>query len=73
MLEQPGGSAEAVAMALLVAAGPRRPLLRWWLCWRHLKAGESAASLMASGMGPGPELGRRLRQLRNERLDRERL
>ena len=47
--------------------------LRWLLRWRFLKAEQSAAELMAAGMGQGPELGRRLRALRAERLGRERL
>jgi poly(A) polymerase len=72
LLEAPGLSVEAVALALASGFGPRRPLLRWWLRWRQLGAGCSAAELMAAGMAPGPALGQRLRQLRAERLDRER-
>ncbi|MBM5798509.1 MAG: CCA tRNA nucleotidyltransferase, partial [Cyanobacteria bacterium K_Offshore_0m_m2_072] len=46
-LEAPGLSPDAVALELAFARGggpavlalpPRRPLLRWWLRWRHLKA-----------------------------------
>jgi len=48
-------------------------LLRWWLRWRQLKAPLSAADLIAAGARPGPELGERLRALRAERLDQERL
>ena len=73
-LEEPGLSSEAVALALACAAPlPRRPLLRWWLRWRHLKAPRSAAELIATeGLRPGPGLGQRLRELRAERLARER-
>ena len=72
-LEGPGSSADAVALALASGLGPRRPLLRWWLRWRHLGSGRSAAALMAEeGLVAGPALGERLRQLRAERLARER-
>ncbi len=72
-LEAPGLSAEAVALALAAGIGPRRPLLRWWLRWRHLQAPLSAAALMeAEGLRPGPAVGERLRQLRAERLQAER-
>jgi len=74
LLEAPGGSPEAVALALAAGVGPRRPLLRWWLRWRHLRAGATAAEIMASeNLQPGPDLGERLRTLRRERLARERL
>jgi poly(A) polymerase len=72
-LEAPGSSPEAVALTLAAGGGPRRPLLRWWARWRHLRSGTSAESLIAAGQPPGPGLGQRLRQLRAERLDRERL
>jgi len=72
LLESRGVTAEAVAL-VVAAGGPwRRPLLRWWLRWRHLRAPCSAASLMEAGLPPGPQLGQRLRQLRAERLDGER-
>jgi poly(A) polymerase len=73
LLEASGCSPEAVALALACGDGPRRPLLRWWLRWRHLKAELTAADLLAGGMRPGPELGQRLRQLRAVRLRLERL
>lgn len=69
-LEAPGLSPDAVALA--VAAGSaffRRPLLRWLLRWRHVKAPVSAAELIASGVRPGPELGQRLQRQRAELLD----
>lgn len=74
LLEAPGLTPDAVALAVVTGARPRGPLLRWWLRWRHLKAPLTAAALMAQeGLKPGPEVGLRLRQLRAERLDRERL
>ena len=69
-LEAPGLSPEAVALALAAGIGPRRPLLRWWLRWRHIQAPFTAAELMQrEGLKPGPALGERLRQLRAERID----
>jgi poly(A) polymerase len=66
--------ADAVALALAAGIGPRRPLLRWWLRWRHLQAPFTAGELMErENLGPGPALGQRLRQLRAERLRLERL
>jgi poly(A) polymerase len=72
LLEAPGTSPEAVALTLVAGGGPRRPLLRWWARWRHLRAGTTAQSLIAAGHCPGPALGERLRQLRAEKLDQER-
>lgn len=70
LLEAPGLSPEAVALALAAGLSPRRPLLRWWARWRHIPPAISAAELMArEGLRPGPALGERLRQLRAERLD----
>lgn len=74
ILEAPGLSAEAVALALAAGIGPRRPLLRWWLRWRHIQAPCTARELMqAEGLRPGPAVGVRLRALRAERLQAERL
>jgi len=73
LLEGGGGTPAAVALALAAGSGPRRPLLRWWLRWRHLRGDLTAADLLAAGIAPGPELGERLRHARAERLDRERL
>jgi poly(A) polymerase len=72
LLEAPGISPEAVALALAAEVGPRRPLLRWWLRWRHIRSPIAAEQLIAEGFRPGPALGERLRQLRGERLERER-
>lgn len=71
-LEAPGLSASAVALALACGMGPRRPLLRWLLRWRHLGPECSGRELLASGVPAGPELGERLRRSRRERLARER-
>ena len=73
LLEASGCSPEAVALALACSSGPRRPLLRWLLRWRQVKAELTAADLLAAGMRQGPELGQRLRQLRAERLRLERI
>jgi poly(A) polymerase len=73
LLEASGCSPEAVALALACGDGPRRPLLRWLLRWRQVKAELTAADLLAGGMRQGPELGQRLRQLRAERLRLERI
>lgn len=72
LLEESGHGPEAVALALAVGVGPRRPLLRWWLRWRHLQAPVTAAELLAAGLRPGPELGARLRLARQRRLAGER-
>ena len=69
LLEAPGLSPEAVALALAVGDQPRRPLLRWWCRWRFIKSLLTAADLIAAGVAPGPALGQRLRQARAERLD----
>jgi poly(A) polymerase len=71
-LETPGLSPPAVALALACGIGPRRPLLRWLLRWRHLGPEQSSQELIAAGLRPGPELGARLRRSRRERLERER-
>lgn len=71
-LETPGLSPPAVALALACGLGPRRPLLRWLLRWRHLGPEQTSQALIAAGVPPGPELGERLRRSRRERLERER-
>ena len=70
LLESPGVRPEAVGLAIASGLQPRRPLWRWWTCWRHVKAPCSATELMnIEGIAPGPELGERLRQLRASQLD----
>jgi poly(A) polymerase len=71
VLEAPGGSPEAVALALAWGWRPRKPLLRWLFRWRHIRSEVSADALLAAGWSPGAALGSRLRQLRWERLDQE--
>ena len=71
-LEQQAWGAEAVA--LLVSQNPpqRRPLLRWWGRWRHLKSPRSARDLIADGWSSGPVLGNELQRLRLEALKQSR-
>jgi len=70
LLEAPGLSADSVALAIALAVPQWRFLLRWWLHWRHMRSPTSAAALMQrEGIKPGPELGRRLHQLRLQVLD----
>lgn len=69
-LEGSGCTPDAVALCVASGCGPRRPLLRWWLRWRHERAPVSASELMqAEGLVPGPALGARLRALRSQWLD----
>lgn len=68
-LEAPGLSPEAVALAVASGLGPRRPLLRWLLRWRHCRSSQTAEQLIAAGMPRGPALGRRLQELRAAALD----
>ena len=73
-LEAPGLSPEAVALGIAYGLQPRRALLRWWCRWRFLKAPLTAKELMVrEQLQPGRALGERLHQLRNERLDQERI
>ncbi|NDC15270.1 MAG: CCA tRNA nucleotidyltransferase [Synechococcaceae bacterium WB9_2_170] len=70
VLETPGTTPEAVALAVVCGQRPRRQLLQWLFHWRHVTAGLTAQQLMAEeGLRPGPDVGRRLSQLRRERLD----
>ena len=72
LLEAPGLSEEGVRLALAAGVRPpalQRALLTWWRHWRHVRAPQQAAELLAAGWRPGPALGERLRQLRAEQLD----
>ncbi|MEB3262841.1 MAG: CCA tRNA nucleotidyltransferase [Synechococcus sp.] len=69
LLEGPGLSVDAVALALACGSGPRRPLLRWWLRWRHQRGPLTAPELLARGVPPGPALGARLRRDRLAAID----
>jgi poly(A) polymerase len=73
VLEGHGLSAEAVALAIAAGVGPRRPLLRWWLRWRQLKAPLAAADLIAAGQRARTRPRRAPAGPAAERLDRERL
>ena len=59
---------QLIPLALACGEQPRRPLLQWWLRWRHVQPEVSARDLLASGLAPGPQIGARLRQLRAQRL-----
>jgi poly(A) polymerase len=72
LLERPTIPPLAVALAVAAGEGPRRPLLRWWFRWRHLRSPVRATDLISQGVVPGPALGERLRNLRNARLEQER-
>jgi poly(A) polymerase len=70
LLEAPGVSADAVALQLSCSEPHiRRPLLRWWARWRHIKSPVSARQLMEAGVPSGPALGQRINQLRAQYLD----
>ncbi len=70
LLEEGGCTSEAVVLCLVTGWGPRRPLLRWWCRWRHVRSPLSARQLMEQeGLSAGPQLGERLRQLRALALD----
>ena len=67
-LEQKRWAPEVVALAVLDNNAFRRPLLRWWGRWRHVRSPVSARELMAQGVSAGPALGDALRRLRDQQL-----
>ncbi|MBV2352045.1 CCA tRNA nucleotidyltransferase [Synechococcus sp. HK05] len=67
-IEQQPDPEHVVPLVLACGGLLRRPLLRWWLRWRHVQSATTAQELLASGLRPGPAIGERLRQLRAERL-----
>jgi poly(A) polymerase len=69
LFEAQGLSPEAVALALACGTLPRRPLLRWWYDWRHVKAPKTPEVLIQEGISAGPALGHELQKLRAELLD----
>jgi poly(A) polymerase len=69
LLEAPGLQPQAVALAMVMGAQPRRALLHWWARWRHVVAPLSATALLEQGWLPGPTLGSELRRLRAQCLD----
>ena len=70
LFEAQGLCPEAVALALACGAMPRRPILRWWYDWRHVKAPKTPDVLIQEGFPAGPALGHELQRLRAELLDR---
>jgi len=69
-LEAPGLSPEAVGLFIARGSIKWKPLLRWWMHWRHARSPIKAAELISQeGLRPGPALGERLRQLRFAALD----
>ncbi|WP_398335552.1 CCA tRNA nucleotidyltransferase [Vulcanococcus sp.] len=70
-LEALPGGADAVALLIALGVQPRRPLLRWFWCWRHVASPLGGAALRQRGWPPGPALGAELKRLRAEELDRQ--
>jgi poly(A) polymerase len=71
LLESPGLSAQAAALAIIRGQQPRRPLLRWLLRWRSMQGPHSAQQLLEQGWMPGPALGRELARQRAFTLDQD--
>ena len=70
LLEAPGLSPEAVALAISLGGPHWHSMLRWWGRWQHVRSPISVAVLMQEeGLRPGPELGARLKALRLAALD----
>jgi len=67
-LEQKHWPHEAVALAVLDNSQFRRPLLRWWGRWRHVRSPLSASDLIAQGVRPGLALGNELQRRREQAL-----
>ena len=70
-LEALPGGADAVALLIALGVQPRRPLLRWFWCWRHVASPLDGAALRQRGWPPGPALGAELKRLRAKELDRQ--
>ncbi|NDG23946.1 MAG: CCA tRNA nucleotidyltransferase [Synechococcaceae bacterium WBB_10_009] len=70
-LEALPGGADAVALLIALGVQPRRPLLRWFWCWRHVASPLDGAALRQRGWPSGPALGAELKRLRAEELDRQ--
>jgi poly(A) polymerase len=69
LLESPGFSAQAIALAVSRDQQPRQPLLRWLLSWRNVQGPHSAKELLDQGWMPGPALGQELARQRALVLD----
>ncbi|HWI21315.1 MAG TPA: hypothetical protein VNT22_01735 [Baekduia sp.] len=59
------------AVALSGARGSRAAAERWLLEWRDVKLEIDGDDLIAAGITPGPEIGKRLRRTLREKLDGE--
>jgi len=62
-----GVPVEGVAIA--GALGPRIPAYEWLWKWRHVRLEITGQDLLAAGVPGGPEIGRRLTQALDRRLD----
>ncbi len=60
---------QAVALTICKGGPMWRELLRWWGRWRLIQSPITAKELMAKGWEAGPELGKKLKALRDTRLD----
>jgi tRNA nucleotidyltransferase (CCA-adding enzyme) len=56
-------------VALAGALGPRIPAYEWLWRWRHVRLEITGEDLLAAGVPGGPEIGRRLSQALDRRLD----
>nr|YP_009530728.1 tRNA nucleotidyltransferase/poly(A) polymerase [Paulinella micropora]AXY63417.1 tRNA nucleotidyltransferase/poly(A) polymerase [Paulinella micropora] len=68
-LETRGWHPEVIALGLISGLQPRRPLLRWWFRWRHIKSPITANEIIARENFSGYRLGCYLRQLRWDFVD----
>nr|YP_002049126.1 tRNA nucleotidyltransferase/poly(A) polymerase [Paulinella chromatophora]ACB42916.1 tRNA nucleotidyltransferase/poly(A) polymerase [Paulinella chromatophora] len=63
-LEGRGWAPETIVLGLISGIQPRKPLLRWYLRWRHINSPITAGELIQKGVTIGPDLGNYLRLLR---------
>ncbi len=70
-LERREWKPSAVALTITMASDFWRPMFSWWNRWRHIQSPISAQSLIKKGWEQGPELGRELRRLRLEQIDKD--
>ena len=71
-LERGGWPPQTVALMVTLRPAAWRPLLRWWVRWRHIQSPQNARQLIAEGWQPGPGLGEELRRRRGVLLDQGR-
>jgi poly(A) polymerase len=69
ILEAPRIDPEVVSLAVIMGARPRKSLLHWLYCWRHVKSPQSARTLLDQGWLSGPKLGEELKRRRYAELD----